>query len=85
MTDHWPVALVQFQVSPDPEINHQQARHWLELAMAPVPEQRSPRLLMLPEIWNSPYQAERFAEFAEPIPALGRIGRRAFSVVGNGC
>ena len=71
MTDHWPVALVQFQVSPDPEINHQQARHWLELAMAPVPEQRSPRLLMLPEIWNSPYQAERFAEFAEPIPALG--------------
>ena len=26
---------------------------------------------MLPEVWNSPYQAERFAEFAEPIPAPG--------------
>lgn len=71
MTTHLPVALVQFQVSQDSEINHQQARHWLELAMAPVSEQRSPKLVMLPEIWNSPYQAERFAEFAEPIPALG--------------
>ena len=39
--------------------------------MAPSGASSSPRLLMLPEVWNSPYQAERFADFAEPIPALG--------------
>ena len=39
--------------------------------MAPGQTSPSPRLLMLPEVWNSPYQAERFAEFAEPIPEPG--------------
>ena len=62
-----PVALVQFQVSPEPQVNRQQVRHWLERAMAPGQTSQSPKLLMLPEVWNSPYQAERFAEFAEPI------------------
>ena len=71
MSPRWPVALVQFQVSPEPQVNRQQVRHWLERAMAPGPTSRSPALLMLPEVWNSPYQAERFAEFAEPIPELG--------------
>ena len=71
MSQCWPVALLQFKVSSQPQINRQQVRHWLEQAMAPSGESSSPRLLMLPEVWNSPYQAERFAEFAEPIPPLG--------------
>ena len=71
MSQRWPVALVQFQVSPEPQRNHQQVRHWLELAMASTEASSQPKLLMLPEVWNSPYQAERFADFAEPIPALG--------------
>ena len=71
MSQRWPVALVQFQVSPEPQVNRQQVRHWLERAMAPGPTSRSPALLMLPEVWNSPYQAARFAEFAEPIPEPG--------------
>jgi len=71
MSQRWPVALVQFQVSPEPQRNRQQVRHWLELAMASTEVSSQPKLLMLPEVWNSPYQAERFADFAEPIPALG--------------
>ena len=71
MSQRWPVALVQFQVSPEPQVNRQQVRHWLERAMAPGQTSPSPKLLMLPEVWNSPYQAERFAEFAEPIPEPG--------------
>ena len=35
MSQRWPVALVQFQVSPKPQVNRQQVRHWLERAMAP--------------------------------------------------
>ena len=71
MSQPWPVALVQFQVSPEPQVNRQQVRHWLEQAMTQAGTPRTPKLLMLPEVWNSPYQAERFAEFAEPIPELG--------------
>ena len=71
MSQRWPVALVQFQVSPEPQVNRQQVRHWLERAMAPGQMSPSPKLLMLPEVWNSPYQAARFAEFAEPIPEPG--------------
>jgi len=33
MSQLWPVALVQFQVSPEPQVNRQQVRHWLEQAM----------------------------------------------------
>ena len=71
MSQLWPVALVQFQVSPEPQVNRQQVRHWLEQAMTQAGTSSSPKMLMLPEVWNSPYQAERFAEFAEPIPELG--------------
>ena len=71
MSQLWPVALVQFQVSPEPQVNRQQVRHWLEQAMTQAGTTSSPKMLMLPEVWNSPYQAERFAEFAEPIPELG--------------
>ena len=71
MSQRWPVALVQFQVSPEPQVNRQRVRHWLERAMAPGQTSPSPKLLMLPEVWNSPYQATRFPEFAEPIPEPG--------------
>jgi omega-amidase len=28
---------------------------------------------MLPEVWNAPYAAERFADFAEPVPEPGHL------------
>ncbi len=66
-----PVALVQLAAGEDPGANRRQAETWLERALQPRPGRARPRLLMLPEIWNAPYAAARFAAYAEPIPTLG--------------
>lgn len=67
---HLPVALVQLAAGEDPSANRRQAEAWLERALQPAPGRARPRLLMLPEIWNAPYAAARFAAYAEPIPDL---------------
>jgi len=64
------VALVQLAAGEDPGANRRQAEAWLERALQPLPARPRPRLLMLPEIWNAPYAAARFAAYAEPIPDL---------------
>ncbi|MCP9887238.1 hypothetical protein KBY96_04720 [Cyanobium sp. ATX 6A2] len=66
-----PVALVQLQAGEDAAANRRHAEAWLERALQPRPGLPAPRLLMLPEIWNAPYAAERFTDFAEPIPEPG--------------
>jgi len=66
-----PVALVQLQAGEDAAANRRHAEAWLERALQPRPGRPSPRLLMLPEVWNAPYAAERFKAFAEPIPEPG--------------
>ena len=66
-----PVALVQLAAGDDPGANRRHAEAWLERALQPRPGKARPRLLMLPEIWNAPYAAARFAAYAEPIPELG--------------
>jgi len=66
-----PVALVQLAARDDPGANRRQAEAWLERALQPGPGRPRPRLLMLPEIWNAPYAAARFAAYAEPIPDRG--------------
>jgi omega-amidase len=66
-----PVALVQLRAGEDQIANRRQAGFWLERALQPEGDRPTPRLLMLPEIWNAPYAAARFAEFAEPIPEPG--------------
>ena len=68
-----PVALIQFRVGNDPQANRRHAEQWLERALSCDGEQSHPRLVMLPEIWNAPYQTSRFAEFAEPIPKTGSL------------
>ncbi|MEB3323713.1 MAG: nitrilase-related carbon-nitrogen hydrolase [Cyanobacteriota bacterium] len=65
-----PVALVQLTAGEDPAANRRQAEAWLERALQPASGRAKPRLLMLPEIWNAPYAAARFAAYAEPIPDL---------------
>ncbi|MFN9569397.1 MAG: nitrilase-related carbon-nitrogen hydrolase [Cyanobacteriota bacterium] len=67
-----PVALVQLAAGEDSGANLRQAEAWLKRALQPAPGRRPPRLLMLPEIWNAPYAADRFADYAEPIPDLGQ-------------
>ena len=66
-----PVALVQLSADDDAAANRRRAERWLERALASAPGGRRPRLLMLPEVWNAPYAADRFAAYAEPIPDLG--------------
>lgn len=66
-----PVALVQLAAGSDAAANRRQAEAWLERALITAPAERRPRLLMLPEIWNAPYQAAGFPAWAEAVPGPG--------------
>lgn len=66
-----PVALVQLRAGEDAAANRRHAEAWLERALQPPAGTPRPKLLMLPEIWNAPYAAARFAEYAEPLPEPG--------------
>jgi omega-amidase len=68
-----PVALVQLQAGEDAASNRRHAEMWLERALQPPAGTPRPRLLMLPEIWNAPYAAARFGEYAEPVPEPGSL------------
>jgi len=73
MTTPLPLALVQLQPSEDALSNRHAAESWLEQALDPPPGTPRPRLLMLPEIWNAPYAAEHFGDYAEPVPEPGSL------------
>ena len=68
-----PVALVQLQAGEDVAANRRHAEMALERALEPRAGAPGPRLLMLPEIWNAPYAAARFADYAEPVPEPGSL------------
>ena len=68
-----PLALVQLQPGADPATNRRAAEAWLERALQPPAGTPNPKLLMLPEIWNAPYAAARFADYAEPVPEPGSL------------
>jgi omega-amidase len=73
MTKTLPLALVQLQPGEDAANNRRAAEAWLERALDPPAGTPSPRLLMLPEIWNAPYAAARFGDYAEPVPEPGSL------------
>ncbi len=73
MTTPLPLALVQLQPGEDAVSNRSAAEAWLEQALDPPAGTPRPRLLMLPEIWNAPYAAERFGNYAEPVPEPGSL------------
>jgi len=60
------VALCQFHVTPDKEENHKTAKDYLSRA-----KQDGAELVVLPEIWNSPYATAAFPEYAEILPNIG--------------
>jgi len=62
---------VQPQAGEDAAANRRHAEDLLERALQPPSGTPRPRLLMLPEIWNAPYAAARFGEYAEPVPEPG--------------
>ncbi len=68
-----PLALVQLQPGAAPATNRRAAEAWLERALQPPAGTANPKLLMLPEIWNAPYAAARFADYAEPVPEPGSL------------
>ena len=72
-TSTLPLALVQLQPGEDAANNRRAAEAWLEQALHPPAGTPRPRLLMLPEIWNAPYAADRFGDFAEPVPEVGSL------------
>ena len=60
------VALCQFHVSPIKDDNHNTAKEYLSKA-----KESGADLVVLPEIWNSPYATAAFPEYAEALPSIG--------------
>jgi omega-amidase len=60
------VALCQFPVSEDKNINHKTATDYLNRAA-----EKGAQLAVLPEIWNGPYATAAFEEYSEVLPNVG--------------
>lgn len=56
---------------PTKRLNIELAQRAVAQAAAAEPK---PELIVLPEIWNSPYAVSSFREYAERIPAVGSTG-----------
>jgi omega-amidase len=67
------VALCQFHVTEDKVLNLQTCANYIDRACV-VQRGTDPKkidLIVLPEIWNSPYATAAFADYAEPLPNVG--------------
>jgi len=60
------VGLCQFHVSANKQDNHETAKSYISEAA-----QKGAQLVVLPEIWNSPYATAGFPEYAESLPNIG--------------
>lgn len=60
------VALCQFYVTHNKEENHKTAVDYVDRAVKEGAE-----VIVLPEIWNSPYATSAFPEYAETLPQVG--------------
>lgn len=62
------VALCQFHVTEEKSLNLETCKSYIDQAVS----SSSPKvdLIVLPEIWNSPYATAAFAEYAEPVPIV---------------
>lgn len=65
------VAMLQFPVTHDKTLNHQTAQDYLVQAVQAFSDDETlPRLVVLPEIWNSPYATTAFPEYAEDLSSV---------------
>ena len=60
------VGLCQFRVTEDPQQNHKTCATFIERAV-----KEGSQLIVLPEIWASPYATAAFPEYAEELPSVG--------------
>ena len=60
------VSLLQFHVTHSKEANIITAQKYIKKAAC-----QSPNLIVLPEIWNSPYSTGSFRSYSEPCPCVG--------------
>ncbi len=60
------VALCQFHVTSNKEENHKTALDFIEQAA-----EKGAQMVVLPEIWNSPYATAAFPVYAESLPDIG--------------
>ncbi|KAL7570424.1 hypothetical protein ACA910_017257 [Epithemia clementina (nom. ined.)] len=61
------VGLCQFRVTEDKEINHQTCSKFIERAT-----KEGSQIIVLPEIWASPYATAAFPDYAEELPSVGQ-------------
>jgi len=64
--DNLRVGLCQFHVTEDKETNHETCSSYIERAAG-----LGAQLIVLPEIWASPYATAAFPEYAEELPRVG--------------
>jgi omega-amidase len=65
--NHLRVALCQFLVTEDKSLNLQTCSSYIDQAVSSSTSSKVD-LVVLPEIWNSPYATAAFSEYAEPVP-----------------
>jgi omega-amidase len=63
-------ALLQFHSSSDKAANIANAQQKIASAFANAPAGSNVKLVLLPEIWNSPYATNAFPDYAEELPSL---------------
>jgi omega-amidase len=65
------VALCQFYVTEDKQVNLLACASYIDQAVQTSDkDEKKVDLIVLPEIWNSPYATSAFADYAEPLPSL---------------
>jgi omega-amidase len=62
------LALCQIKVTADKELNIEIAKNAIKKS-----SEGSAQMIVLPEVWNSPYATSSFPKYAEPIPAVGEF------------
>ena len=62
------VGLCQFRVTESKETNHKTCKEFIARAT-----DKGSQLVVLPEIWASPYATTAFPEYAEELPSVGEI------------
>jgi predicted amidohydrolase len=68
-----PFRLALLQLGPLGKVKQQNLETARKALVAAAQSTPKPSLLVLPEIWNSPYAVSSFREYSEPVPDVGAV------------